>query len=125
MKPNLPMLIVGTIIFLSSLGGWLYASTHDIDASAILAFASPVVGFLLLGNIVQRAATAAEQAASQTNGSLEAKIKANVSAALSERDQAKTWAVTNLGNKSDTTPTVTVTETLPDVVTDSTLPPVA
>lgn len=111
------MLIVGTIIYVASLGAWLYAAAVDIDAGAILAFASPVVGFLLIGGYAARAASAAEQAASQTNGVLDARIKSATTSSLAERDQAKTWAIVNPGQN--------VTETLPSNGDDTGSPQVS
>lgn len=90
-RSNVAMLISGTIVFLATITGWLYASTHNIDATPILGFAIPVVGALFIGNSVGKAADNAAQAASQTNGTLDARIETGVRRALADRDAARTW----------------------------------
>ena len=89
-QPTLGMMVIGCIIFLGVLAAWLYAESRNIDTSALLAFAVPVVSALFLAGTVQRGAEAAERAANQTNGALDGRIQAAVSAALANRDAART-----------------------------------
>ena len=89
-RPTLAMLIVGTIIFVTVTAAWLFAEFHHIATGALLAFAVPVVGALFIGHQLGVTATAAQQAASQTNGALDARIKAGATAALAERDATRT-----------------------------------
>ena len=84
------MLILGTIIFVTVTAAWLFAEFHHIGTGALLAFAVPVVGALFIGHQLGATATAAQQAASQTNGGLDARIKAGATAALAERDATRT-----------------------------------
>jgi len=88
--PNMGMLIAGCFVFGISIGGWLYASVSHIDATPILGFAIPIVGALFVGNSLGKAADNAAQAAAQTNGALDSRIKAAVSSALADRDFART-----------------------------------
>jgi len=89
-RPTLAMLIVGTVIFVTVTAAWLFAEFHQIGTGALLAFAVPVVGALFIGHQLGATATAAQQAASQTNGALDARIKAGATAALAERDATRT-----------------------------------
>ena len=89
-RPTLAMLIVGTIIFVTVTAAWLFAEFNHIGTGALLAFAVPVVGALFIGHQLGATATAAQQAASQTNGALDARIKAGATAALAERDATRT-----------------------------------
>lgn len=84
----------GTIIFLATLAAWLYGSAHGIDTTVLWSVVTPVIGFLFIGGALSKTADHAEQAAIQTNGSMEAKIKAQVSSALADRDAARTWQAT-------------------------------
>lgn len=90
-RPTIAMLIIGTIVFVAVLACWLLAEFNHIGTGALLAFAVPVVSALFLANNLTRTASAAQQAASQTNGMLDARVKAAVTAALSDRDAARTW----------------------------------
>ena len=81
----------GTVIFIATLIAWLYAATHDIDATVLWSVVTPVIGFLFIGGALDKTASHAEAAAIQTNGSMGPKIKAEVAAALAERDAARTW----------------------------------
>lgn len=84
-------MLFGTIIFVSTLVAWIYASLNDIDSTVLWSVVTPVIGFLFVGGALNKTADHAEQAAIQTNGSMEAKIKAQVASALAERDAARTW----------------------------------
>ncbi len=107
-QPTLGTMIIGCIIFLGVLAAWLYAESRDIDTSALLAFAVPVVSALFLSGAVQRGAEAAERAANQTNGALDGRIQAAVSAALANRDAARTRQAR--GDIAADTPSAAVTE---------------
>lgn len=81
----------GTVIFIATLAAWLYASERGIDTTVLWTVTTPVIGALFIGGALSKTADHAEQAAIQTNGSMEAKIKAQVSSALADRDAARTW----------------------------------
>lgn len=85
----------GTVIFIATLVAWIYASLNDIDSTVLWSVVTPVIGFLFIGGALSKTADHAEQAAIQTNGSMEAKIKAQVSSALADRDAARTWQATS------------------------------
>lgn len=80
----------GTIIFVATLAAWLYASERGIDTTVLWTVTTPVVGALFIGGALNKTAEHAEQAAVQTNGSMDHKIKSAVSAALADRDAART-----------------------------------
>jgi hypothetical protein len=80
----------GTIIFCATLAAWLYGETHNIDTGVVWTVTTPVIGFLFIGGALSKTADNAEQAAIQTNGSMDSKIKAAVSSALADRDMART-----------------------------------
>lgn len=83
-------MMFGTIIFLATLAAWLYGETNDIDTGVLWSVVTPVIAFLFIGGALNKTADAAEQAAIQTNGSMDAKIKSAVSSALADRDKART-----------------------------------
>jgi hypothetical protein len=80
----------GTIIFCATLAAWLYGEAHNIDTTVVWTVTTPVIGFLFVGASLSKTAEHAEQAAVQTNGSMDSKIKAAVSSALADRDAART-----------------------------------
>jgi len=80
----------GTIIFVATLAAWLYGSERGIDTNVLWSVVTPVIGFLFIGGALNKTAEHAEQAAVQTNGSMDSKIKAAVSSALADRDSART-----------------------------------
>lgn len=108
-------MLFGTIIFIATLVAWIYASLNDIDSTVLWSVVTPVIGFLFIGGALSKTAEHAEQAAIQTNGSLEAKVRAQVSAALADRDAARTWQA---ANTSQLPPAVLDTRT-PDDGADS------
>ena len=89
-RPTLAMMIIGAVIFVCVTAAWLTAEFNHIGTGALLAFAVPVVGALFIGQQLGATRDAAQQAASQTNGALDARIKAGVAAALADRDAART-----------------------------------
>ena len=89
-KPTTAMMIIGTIVFVATLGAWLFAEFNHIGTVALLAFAAPVVVALFVGQQLGATRDAAQQAAAQTNGALDSRIKAGVAAALADRDAART-----------------------------------
>lgn len=88
--PSVAMMVIGTIIFVTVCGCWLYAEMHGVGTGALLAFAVPVVGALFLSGGIRDAVSAAEKAANQTNGNLDQRIEAAVSRANAVRDAART-----------------------------------
>lgn len=107
----------GTVIFIATLVAWLYGSQRGIDTTVLWSVVTPVIGFLFIGGALSKTADHAEQAAIQTNGSMEAKIKAQVSSALADRDAARTWqATTPVG------PPVRVEARVPAMEVDETEP---
>ncbi|MFT3876187.1 MAG: hypothetical protein QM708_07185 [Propioniciclava sp.] len=83
-------LVAGIIMTGLFLGAWLAAEQSGVDSSPIWVIAGPVILGLLVGEVVASASRNSAQAASQTNGVLDARIKAAVSAALADRDAART-----------------------------------
>lgn len=88
--PTTTMLIIGAVIFVAVIAAWLFAEFNHIGTGALLAFAVPVVGALFIGHQLGSTADAAKQAVSQTNGGLDGRVKSAVSAALADRDAART-----------------------------------
>lgn len=86
-------LVAGTVIFLATLAAWLYGAQAGVDTTMLWAVSTPLVLGLFLGETVTAAATSARQAAIQTNGSLEGRVKAATAQALAERDAARTRQV--------------------------------
>lgn len=89
-RPTLAMMIIGAVIFVCVTVAWLVAEFNHIGTGALLAFAVPVVAALFVGQQLGATRDAAQQAASQTNGALDSRIKAGVAAALADRDAART-----------------------------------
>lgn len=89
-RPSRSNLVAGVVVFALTLGAWLYAELNGIDSGPLFYMAVPVVGAMFLVSPVNKAADAAQQAATQTNGGLESRIKAAVSSALADRDKART-----------------------------------
>lgn len=85
--------VTGTVIVLATLGAWLYAEANGIGTGPLLGFVVPVVGALFIGRNLGTAKEAAQQAATQTNGGLEARVKSATAQALAERDAARTRQV--------------------------------
>ena len=101
---NMARIISGTIIFVCLSVIWLLAAIRDIDTGALLAFGVPVIGALFLTGQIADARTAAQQAAQQTNGALDARIVAGAMHAASMRDAAKTMAITAAADSGRTFP---------------------
>lgn len=83
----------GTIIFIATLAAWLYGAEKGVDTTVLWSVVTPVIGFLFIGGALNKTADNAAQAATQTNGSMDGKIKSAVSTALAERDHARTRQV--------------------------------
>ena len=87
-------MVFGAIVFITTVGAWLYGESHDIDTTILWAAAVPIIGALFIGQSMTATRTAAEQAASQTNGALESRIEGVVArvigAQLSARDIVRT-----------------------------------
>jgi len=89
-KPNTSTMIFGVVIFLASLAAWLWGETHAVNTDILWIVATPVVMALFVGQQLGATAEHAQQAATQTNGALDSRIKAGVAAALADRDAART-----------------------------------
>lgn len=87
---QLAQLVAGTVITVATIAAWLWGKTHGVDTGELMAFVVPIVGALFLVTAVGRGTEAAQAAAAQTNGMLDARVKAAVSSALADRDQART-----------------------------------
>lgn len=92
-RPTNTMLVIGAVIFVTVTGAWLFAEFNHIGTGALLAFAVPVVSALFLGHQLGQTATAAQQAANQTNGMMESRVESAVASALAKRDAARTRQV--------------------------------
>lgn len=82
--------IAGCVVLAMSLAAWLYGEVRGIDTSIIWTITGPVVVALMIGTQVATAADAAQRAAAQTNGALDARVQASVAQALAARDAART-----------------------------------
>ena len=100
-KPTTTMLIIGTIVFVVTIAAWLVAEFNHVPTGALLAFAVPVVAALFLANGLNRTAAAAQQAAAQTNGALDARIKSGVAAGIAEQLPAIETAAAAANAKRD------------------------
>lgn len=89
-RPTLAMMIIGAVIFVAVLVAWLVAEFNGVATGALLAFAVPVVGALFIGHQLGATRDAAQQAATQTNGMMETRVKSAVASALADRDAART-----------------------------------
>lgn len=107
-QPTLGMMIIGCIIFVSTLATWVYAESIGIPTGALFAIAGPVIGALFLVGPISTAAKSAEQAAQQTNGVMEERMIAAASKALAIRDAARTRQAR--GDIAADTPSAAVTE---------------
>lgn len=83
-------LVIGALVTLAAIGAWVFAKLNNLDTGELMAFVVPIVGALFLVGQVAKGAEAAQQAAQQTNGMLDARVKAAVAAALADRDAART-----------------------------------
>lgn len=80
----------GVVVFVATLAAWLYGEQAHVDTTIVWTVAGPIVLALFVGHQLGNTADAAKQAASQTNGVLDARVKAAVAAALADRDAART-----------------------------------
>lgn len=80
----------GVVVFLGTIAAWLYGESIHVNTAIVWTVAGPIIVALFVGHQLGTTADAAKQAASQTNGVLDARIKASVSAALADRDAART-----------------------------------
>lgn len=91
MKPTTVTMTFGVVVFLGTLAAWLYGeSVAHVDTTIVWTIAGPIILALFVGQQLGTATEAAQQAANQTNGVLDARIKAGVAAALADRDAART-----------------------------------
>lgn len=80
----------GVVVFVATLVAWLYGESVHVPTTILWTVAGPIIIALFVGHQLGTTADAARQAASQTNGVLDARVKAAVSAALADRDAART-----------------------------------
>jgi hypothetical protein len=80
----------GVVVFVATLAAWLYGEAHHVDTTIVWTVAGPIILALFVGHQLGTTSDAAKQAASQTNGVLDARVKAAVAAALADRDAART-----------------------------------
>ena len=85
-------MLFGTIIFLAATAAWLYAESLGVPTDILWLVVVPIVSALFvsqpLANLADRthaAGDAARQAANQTNGVLDERIRGAVSTALGEQ----------------------------------------
>lgn len=78
------ILVTGSVLFTVTLAAWLFGSLNHIDTTVLWSVAPTLLGALFLASPIGRAANNAQQAALQTNGMLDARIRSGVSAALAE-----------------------------------------
>lgn len=88
---TLATMAFGTVIFLAAVAAWLYGELHGLATDILWLVVVPIVSALFvsqpLANLADRttqAGDAARQAASQTNGVLDERIRGAVSGAMSE-----------------------------------------
>ena len=82
MNPTRWTMAFGTVIFLATLGAWLYGESHAIDTNILWGVSTPLVMALFVGHQIGELGDAARAAANQTNGSLDARLKNAVNEAL-------------------------------------------
>jgi hypothetical protein len=87
---GLAVLVAGVIIFLATLTAWLIAGHMGIDPGPLFYIAGPVIASLFVAPSLGKAADNAAQAATQTNGQLDARLEAAAGRALAKRDAART-----------------------------------
>ena len=90
-------MLIGLGVLGMSLAAWLYGEKNGIDTRVLWTVVPSLLIALFIGNsigtnteVTQKAADAAQMAATQTNGTLAPRIEAAVSSALAKRDAART-----------------------------------
>lgn len=78
------------------MAGWLIGALNHIDTAPLLALVVPVIGALFLLGQMNSTREAAQQAATQTNGNMDARLLASALQALSIRDTTKIAAQNSL-----------------------------
>lgn len=110
-QPTTATMSFGVIVFLASLGAWLWGETHGVNTDILWIVTTPVVGALFIGQQLGATAQHAQQAANQTNGMMDSRVKSAVSAALADRDAARTRQAQ--GDVSDATTAATSSSSPP------------
>lgn len=87
---GLAVLIVGLLVFAMTCATWLFAAINGIDPGPLFYIAGPVIASLFVAPSLGKAADNAAQAATQTNGQLDARLEAAAGRALAKRDAART-----------------------------------
>lgn len=83
-------MIIGVVVMAIGVAAWLYGELHDVDTSILWTVLPVILGALFIGTTMADTKAAAQAAATQTNGTLESRVKAAVAAALADRDAART-----------------------------------
>ncbi|PKQ22216.1 MAG: hypothetical protein CVT65_14565 [Actinobacteria bacterium HGW-Actinobacteria-5] len=97
----------GVVVFVATLVAWLYGESVHVPTTILWTVATPIVLALFVGHQLGTTADAARQAATQTNGTLEARVKAAVATALADRDAARTRQAQGDISAAPTTPVAT------------------
>lgn len=98
----------GVVVFVATLVAWLYGeSVAHVPTTILWTVAGPIIIALFIGHQLGTTADAARQAATQTNGTLEARVKAAVATALADRDAARTRQAQGDISAAPTTPVAT------------------
>lgn len=79
-------MIFGVIIFLATVAAWLWGEKNGVKTDILWIVAVPVITALFIGHQVGTAAKSAEQAAQQTNGTLNGRLEEAVTNVLAKRD---------------------------------------
>lgn len=97
MQPTKLTMTFGVMVFVSTLGAWLYGAQNGIDTQILWAVSTPIVLALFVGQQLAHASEQAQKAADNTNGALTGKIENIVTRVvretLSARDTARTRAI--------------------------------
>lgn len=89
-RPPLGASLVGLAYLVVLVGAWLLAESMHIPTEPLWLITPLVLGVVLIGQPLSTIASNAKAAATQTNGSMDARIQAGVARALADRDAART-----------------------------------
>lgn len=92
-RPSIAMLAVGAVLFVVLVAAWLFAELNHVGTGPLFTLAGPIIAGLFLVGPISETRNAAQAAAAQTNGVMDGRVKAAVTAALAERDGAVEAAV--------------------------------
>lgn len=81
-------LVAGVVVFLSTIGAYVYMETHGYGTAQLLALAGPVIAALLITKhvttLTRKQNEQIETVVQQTNGQLDARIREQVRAAITD-----------------------------------------